>query len=64
MTDTESTDKVSLGRQKERKVSPVLLSLIIASILGLAAGFFVHMKNEKMKKTETNIQDKDSNHAN
>jgi len=64
MTSSEITDNNGFERQKERKISPVLLSFIVALILALVAGYYVHLKNEKIIKTEANTRNKDLNHAN
>ena len=64
MTSSEITDNNDFERQKERKVSPVLLSLVIALVLALAAGYYVHLKNERVIKTETTTPNKEPNHAN
>ena len=64
MTGSEFTDNEGFVTQKERKISPVLLSLIVALVLALAAGYFVHIRNEKMIKPETTIPNKEPNHAN
>ena len=64
MIHQELADTEDLETQKRRNVSPILLSLVIALILALAAGYYVHIKNEKLNKPDTFKTTNEPNHAN
>jgi len=64
MIEPELTDRKVLKPQKRRNVSPIMLSLVIALALALAAGYYVHIKNEKLNKPDTFKTTNEPNHAN
>ncbi len=64
MIDTELTDTEVLETPKSRNVSPVLLSFVIALVLAVAAGYYVHLKKEKLTKPDTIKAANNQNHAN
>ena len=64
MIDPQFTDKEFSGIPTRRNVSPVMLSIVVALALALAAGYYVHVKNQKIMNPPANKTINTATHAN